>query len=102
MAQILQMGRTHCGKKKEKLLVTSNFSFSYGVFKRLVLQKRKIQGLFGKGINLLVGKSDQMVSSDRINQDQTTQNGASDLILTLSENEIFNTFPNDKFYALPN
>ena len=30
--------------EKEKLLMTSNFSFSHSVFKRLVLQ-----GLFGKG-----------------------------------------------------
>ena len=33
----------------EKLLVMSNFSFSHSVFKRLVLQTRKNQGLFGKG-----------------------------------------------------
>ena len=43
------------GKKtlleKEKLLVTSNFSFSDSVFKRLVLQTRKNQGLFGRGID---------------------------------------------------
>ena len=32
--------------KKEKLLVTSNFSFPHSVFKRLVLQTRKNQGLF--------------------------------------------------------
>ena len=36
--------------KKEKLLVTSNFSFSHSVFKRHVLQTRKNQGLFGKGL----------------------------------------------------
>ena len=36
--------------EKEKLLITSNFSFSYTVFKRLVLQTRKNQGLFGKGL----------------------------------------------------
>ena len=35
--------------EKEKLLGTSNFSVSYCVFKRLVLQKRKNKGLFGKG-----------------------------------------------------
>ena len=28
----------------------SNFSFSYSVFRRLVLQTRKNQGLFGKGL----------------------------------------------------
>ena len=37
--------------EKEKLLVMSNFSFSHSVFKRLVLQTRKNQGLFGKGKN---------------------------------------------------
>ena len=35
---------------KEKLLVTSNFSFPHSVFKRLVLLTRKTQGLFGKGL----------------------------------------------------
>ena len=35
--------------KKEKLLVTSNFSFSHIVFKRLVLQAhRKKHGFFGR------------------------------------------------------
>ena len=37
--------------EKEKLLVMSNFSFSHSVFKRLVLQTCKNQGLFGKGLN---------------------------------------------------
>ena len=36
--------------EKEKLLVTSNFSFYLSVFKRLGLQTRKTQGLFGKGL----------------------------------------------------
>ena len=36
--------------EKEKVLVTSNFSFCHSVFKRLVLQTRKNQGLFGKGL----------------------------------------------------
>ena len=35
--------------EKEELLGTSNFSFSRTVFKRLVLQTRINQGLFGKG-----------------------------------------------------
>ena len=38
----------------EKLLVTSNFSLTYSVFKRLVLRTSKNQGLFGKGLNLIV------------------------------------------------
>ena len=39
--------------EKEKLLIMlilAHFSFSHSVFKRLVLQKRKNQGLFGKGL----------------------------------------------------
>ena len=32
------------------MLITSNFSFSHCVFKRDVLQSRKNQGLFGKGV----------------------------------------------------
>ena len=37
--------------EKEKLLVTSNFSFSHIVFQRLTLQTCKNQGLFGKELN---------------------------------------------------
>ena len=33
----------------------SNFSFSHSVFKRLVLQIRKNQGLFGKGLKAFTG-----------------------------------------------
>ena len=36
--------------EKDKLLVTSNLSFSRSVFKRLMLQTRKKQGLFWKGL----------------------------------------------------
>ena len=37
-------------REKEKLLITSNFSFSHSVFKTLIPQTRKNQGLFGKGL----------------------------------------------------
>ena len=37
-------------REKEKLLITSNFSFSHIVFKRLILRTRENQGLFGKGL----------------------------------------------------
>ena len=50
--KLLQMGRKHCGEK-EKLLLTSNFSFSNSVFKSLVLQTHENQGLFGKGLTCL-------------------------------------------------
>ena len=39
--------------EKEELLVTSSFSFSRSVFKRLVLQTRENQGLFAKGLRAL-------------------------------------------------
>ena len=45
--KVLQRGRKALWEK-EKLLVTSNFFFSHSVFKRLILQTRKNQGLFGK------------------------------------------------------
>ena len=37
----------------EKLLVTSNFSYSHSVFKRLVLKTSKNRGLFVKGLKQL-------------------------------------------------
>ena len=46
------------GKKtpweKEKVLVTSNFSFSHSVFERLVLQTRKKPGLVWERVNSLI------------------------------------------------
>ena len=38
--------------EKEKLLVTSNFSFFHSVYQRPVPQTRKNQGLFGKGLTV--------------------------------------------------
>ena len=52
--------------EKEKLLVTSNFFFSHSVFKRLVLQTRENQGLFGKGLRRvenILGKENMLVTS---------------------------------------
>ena len=37
-------------QENEKMLITSNFSFSHSVFKKLVLQTRKNKGLFWKGL----------------------------------------------------
>ena len=39
--------------EKEKLLVTSNFSFSHSVFKRLVSQGRQKESLCGNGLRIL-------------------------------------------------
>ena len=40
------------GKLSKMMLATSNFSISNSVFKRLVLQTRKNQGFFGKGLKI--------------------------------------------------
>ena len=47
--ELNENGRKFSRWEKEKLLVTSNFPFS-SVFNRPVLQTRKNQGLFGKGL----------------------------------------------------
>ena len=48
--RVLQMIRKNW--EREKLLMTSNFSFSNSVFKRLLLQAGKNQGLFGRGLKV--------------------------------------------------
>ena len=62
------------GKKtlweKEKLLVMSNFSFSHSVFKRLVLQTRKNQGLFGKGLTLSQTTNFRLFQTERVSRRQ--------------------------------
>ena len=47
--KVLLKGRKHW--EKEKLLVTSNFSFSRSVSKRLVLKTSNSKGLFGKELS---------------------------------------------------
>ena len=54
MAESSQISRKHCGKtlwEKEKLLVTSNFSFSHIVFKRPVIKGTYKQGLVWETVN---------------------------------------------------
>ena len=46
--------------EKEKLLVTSNFSFSHSVFKRLGLETHMNKGLFGKGLKVNLLPSDSI------------------------------------------
>ena len=70
--------------EKEKLLVTSNFSFSHSVFKRLVLQTRKNQGLFGKGLNFWLNHKifDQLkFKNDKINVTEKLE-----FVLEMAEN----------------
>ena len=50
--KVLQTGKKHW--EKEKLLVTSNFSFSHRLFQRLGLQTHTNFGLFGKGWRRLI------------------------------------------------
>ena len=47
---VLQTGKKHCGKRRNCSLRASS-PFFRSVFKRLVLQTHKNQGLFGKGLN---------------------------------------------------
>ena len=65
--------------EKEKLLVTSNFSFSHSVFNRLLLQTRKSQGLLGKE---LTG-----INKERVNQTEAIK------VQIIG----INPFPNGKF-----
>ena len=67
--------------EKEKLLVTSNFFFSHSVFERLVVQTRKNQGLFGKGLTLQAPFTTIFAFGYNVDQDQTAQNVQPDLDL---------------------
>ena len=50
--------------EKEKLLISSNFFFSHSVFKRLVMQTHKNQGLFGKGLKHILANTE--ISEDKL------------------------------------
>ena len=53
--KVIQIGRKHCGKTlwvKEKLLVTSNFSFTHSVSQRLVSLGRQKVSLCGNGLTI--------------------------------------------------
>ena len=67
--------------EKEKLLVTSNFSFSHSVFKRLAVQTSKNQGVFGKELNGFQWDGFADRTTDRAlegaGQDQTASKGLS-------------------------
>ena len=59
--------------EKEKVLIMSNFSFFYSVHKRLVLQARKNQGLFGKGLTddkILALSKLKAFADDNVNVEQ--------------------------------
>ena len=72
--KVLLMGTKRRGDK-EKLLVMSNFSFSHCVFKRLVLQTRKNQGLFGIGLTLSKTTNFRLFQTERICRWQFYENG---------------------------
>ena len=71
-------------EKKEKLLITSNFSFSHSVFKRLVSQGRQKVSLCGNGLTLPLLLMTQGFFVDHVDQDQIAQNVQSDLWSTQS------------------
>ena len=43
----------------------SNFSFFYSVFKRLLLQTRKNQGLFGKGLKRKINSENRGIQAEK-------------------------------------
>ena len=51
--------------EEEKLLITSNFSFSHSVFESLLLQTRKNQGLFGKGLRVVHDRIERIFAVGR-------------------------------------
>ena len=55
MAELYPNGKKTL-REKEKLIVTSNFSVPHSFLKRLVLQTRKDQGVFGKRLTLFKTK----------------------------------------------
>ena len=60
------MARKHW--EKEKLLIRSYFSFCHSVFKRLMLQTCKNQGLFWKGLKYLQENMDRCTGSRNITE----------------------------------
>ena len=63
MQKVLQTGKKHCWKIRNCLLqAISPFP---SVFKRLILQTHKNQGLFGKGLNLNYGLPEP-IADDKI------------------------------------
>ena len=104
--------RSPNGKKtlqeKEKLLVTSNFSFSLSVFKRLVLQTRGNQGLFGKGLtlsqttNFIDFSKWKEFADDNFEFDENGENffkmvENTDICKTIYRKACINALPDDKF-----
>ena len=106
------MGRKHW--KKEKLLVTSNFSFSHSVFERLVLHTHKNQGLFGKGLK----RDDSQTNSQTYSKVQSslTSDGQNHFVWPIrrcvafqikktpqneTETHILNAFPNKPLFYAP-
>ena len=60
--------------EKEKVLVTSNFSFSHSVFKSLVQQTHKNQGLFGKRLIRLPFHSTWLIATLQVKGDMYETN----------------------------
>ena len=69
MTESFQKGRKHC-RENEKLLVTTNFSFSHSVFKRMYIRHIKTRVYFGKGLRAQITCAEQyhlnFLSSDKI------------------------------------
>ena len=78
--------------EEENLLVTSNFSFYHCVFKRDLLQTRKNQGLFRKGLN--TGSIRLIQEGDVVSEQWSLTVGSGLLTVILSQMTVFQTGPN--------
>ena len=72
----------------------SNFSFYHSVFKKLVLQRRKNQGLFGKELNpLLLERRLYLIQRDRRYPSLPNTTGHDNNYVVTHELESENAFP---------
>ena len=60
--KVIQTGRKHCWQRKNCSL-TSNFSFSHSVFKRLVSQGRQMVSLCGNGLKTSMEKERSLLEN---------------------------------------
>ena len=85
--------------EKQKLFIASNFSFSYSVSKRLVLQTHKKQRLFGKGLTLHYESKPKFSYPDRRSETKDEicpERGEN--IMAKRENAGFQSIKKDSFF----
>ena len=92
----LQTGRKHCGKRRFCSLRAVSL-FPHSVFKRHILQTRKNQRLFGKGLTFILLFAN--IDAENVKQDQPPRTCIQILFWTLCCS-IFSPLPNDRILIL--